>query len=233
MACNQNRDYRGGLIGGLVIVIVGFALLLDHMGVLNIDHFYRFWPCILIVVGIANLSHRSGWVKGALLILFGAVLQLDQLNIVHFRWSELWPLLVIGAGLSIIWRTMQAPKNPVAAGDARDTLNELAVFGGIERRITSRTFKGGRAHATFGGIELDLRDAEMEGDEVVLDINAIFGGIEITVPPHWSVASHGQGIFGGYVDSTRSRQPESVSGVPPKTLLVQGVAIFGGVEIKN
>ena len=233
MACNQKRDLRGGLVGGLVIVTIGVALLLDHRGVLNIDHFYRFWPCILIVVGVANLANRASWVKAALLIVFGVLFQLDQLNIFHFRWSEIWPLFIIGAGLSIIWRTMQASKIPVVVGDTRDTLNEVAVFGGVERRITSRSFKGGRVHATFGGIELDLRDAEMEGDEVVLDINAIFGGVEITVPAHWNVASHGHGIFGGYVDSTRPRQPESVSGALPKTLLVQGVAVFGGVEIKN
>lgn len=233
MARDPRTPYRSGIAGGVIVMLVGIGFLLDRLDVLDISQFYRFWPMMFIVLGIVNLSNRCTWIKGTILIVMGILFQLDTLNIAHVRWGQIWPLFVIGAGLSIIWRTTQSPKIPTASGDPRDTLNELAVFGGIERRITSRSFKGGRVLALFGGVELDMRDAEMEGDEIVLDINATFGGVELTVPSHWTVASHGHGIFGGYVDSTRPRQPESVTGALPKTLLVQGTALFGGVEIKN
>jgi len=41
-----------------------------------------------------------------------------------------------------------------------------------------KNFRGGRLVAVFGGIEIDLWQAEMEGDEAVLQIDAIFGGVE-------------------------------------------------------
>ena len=52
----------------------------------------------------------------------------------------------------------------------------------------------------------------------------------------FQLVAHGQGIFGGYVDSTKSwggQQPESAGGPSRKPLYIRGVAVFGGVEIKN
>src|SRR5262249_58445832 len=111
-------------------------------------------------------------------------------------------------------------------------LNEIAVFSGIEKRITGKNFSGGKMVAIFGGIEIDLWQAEMEGDEAVLQIDAIFGGVEIRVPDTWLVSSHGQGVFGGYNDSTRLR-PAADPNQPRKTLVLRGAAIFGGGEIPN
>jgi len=74
---------------------------------------------------------------------------------------------------------------------------------------------------------------------VELTINAVFGGCEIRVPEAWEVVGYGQGIFGGYVDSTKPRDFQSealagtVAGNPRKALILRGVALFGGVEIKN
>lgn len=233
MAFDPNRDHRGGIIGGVIVMVIGVGLLFDHLGLLNFSHFYRFWPMILIIIGLFKILNRPERVKGVILIVIGTLLQLDQLNIAHVRWGELWPLLIIGAGLSIVWRTLDSRRNPAGTGDPRTTLNEMAIFGGVVRRITTKNFQGGKIHATFGGVEIDLRDADMEADEAVLEINAVFGGVEITVPTNWVVSSRGQGIFGGYEDSTHLRQPENVTGMRQKTLLIQGVAVFGGVEIKN
>ena len=84
----------------------------------------------------------------------------------------------------------------------------------------------------FGGIELDLWQAEIEGDAAVLHIDAIFGGVELRVPDTWVVSSEGQGIFGGYSDSTHQRPPTDPA-QPRKTLVIRGAAVFGGVEIRN
>ena len=66
----------------------------------------------------------------------------------------------------------------------------------------------------------------------MLHANALFGGIELRVPETWYVVTRGQGIFGGYTDSTRY-VPPSDPDKPKKTLIVMGTAIFGGVEIRN
>jgi predicted membrane protein len=116
--------------------------------------------------------------------------------------------------------------------DPRTTLNESAIFGGVQKRLNAREFRGGQLQSLFGGIEIDLRDADLAETEAVLYANAIFGGIEIRVPETWYVAARGQGIFGGYTDATRYAGPGDPD-KPKKTLIVMGTAIFGGVEIRN
>jgi hypothetical protein len=86
--------------------------------------------------------------------------------------------------------------------------------------------------AVFGGIEVDLREANISpGKEVVVDANATFGGIELRVPYSWEVVTRGMGIFGGYEDKTVPPRP--TEGVTPPRLLVTGYAVFGGVSIQN
>jgi predicted membrane protein len=232
----RGRDLQGGVVGGTVVVIVGTLFLLDNMGVISASHLARFWPLILVISGFAALMTAQGRVKGVILIVLGILFQLDSLGIAHFHWSSLWPLAMIGAGLVVIWSTLEMRRTGFATGDSRNNLNEFALFGGVERRITSQDFKGGVATAIFGGIEIDLRQAVIADDRAELNINAVFGGCEIRVPENWEVIAHGQGIFGGYVDSTKSwggQPPESAGGIPRKPLYIRGVAVFGGVEIKN
>jgi hypothetical protein len=54
------------------------------------------------------------------------------------------------------------------------------------------------------------------------------GGIEIVVPPSWSVVSKVIPFMGGFEDETK--QPPGGSG--PR-LIVRGFAVMGGIGIKN
>src|SRR3989442_8430083 len=103
-------------------------------------------------------------------------------------------------GLLVMWGSFQGVHNPVAsrsgAGDPRTTLNEAVVFGGLERRMTSQDFQGGDITAIFGGVERDLTAANMQANEGTFANTAIFGGLEIRVPPTWAVAFRGAPIFG-------------------------------------
>ncbi|MGA2419526.1 MAG: DUF5668 domain-containing protein [Candidatus Acidiferrum sp.] len=235
MIIRQYRDVQGGLIGGAVVILVGLVFLLDNLGIVAVGHLFRFWPMILVLAGIASLSSRQGYVKGVVLIVVGVLFELDSLGIAHFRWSSLWPLAIIGAGIAVMWTTLEARRIGAIDGDPRTTLNEFALFGGIERRITTTDFKGGVVTALFGGVELDMRQATITQDAVEVTVNAICGGCELRVPEAWEVVAHGQGIFGGYVDSTKAREylPETLAGTRRKALILRGVALFGGVEIKN
>jgi predicted membrane protein len=231
----RNRGW-GSLIPGAIILAVGIIFLLDSLGYVRARHFLQFWPMILIFVGIAKIARRDSRIWGALVLLFGIFLQLSELGIGHFSWGQFWPLLLIAGGAMAMWSAIQARRlTPTASSDAsdpRDTLDESAIFGGIEKRLNSREFRGGRLQAIFGGIELDLRDADMLGNEAVIHANAIFGGIEMRVPESWFVATRGQGVFGGFSDSTRFSPPADPE-KSKKTLIVLGTSLFGGVEIRN
>jgi predicted membrane protein len=173
---------------------------------------------------------------GVSLIAAGLILQLNELGIAHFKWSDIWPILLILGGLTLMWGAFEARRNPSApsiGGDPRTTLEDSAIFSGVERRVTSQDFKGGRINAVFGGVELDLTDANMQADEATMEINAIFGGVELRVPETWQVAFRGTPIFGGISDKTRVGRTVNVDDPSRKVLILTGAVIFGGVEIKN
>jgi predicted membrane protein len=230
------RRGTSGLVWGALLFLFGVALLLDHMGILYIDRLWRFWPLLLVCAGIPNFMRRENRFWGVALVAAGAILQLNELGISHFHWSDIWPVLLILGGLTLMWGAFEARRNPSAphrSGDPRTTLEDSAIFSGVERRVTSEDFQGGRINAVFGGVELDLTDANMQADEATLEINAIFGGVEIRVPETWQVAFRGTPIFGGISDKSRVGRTMDLNDTRRKVLILTGAIIFGGVEIKN
>lgn len=232
----NRRDGYGGLVPGAIILAIGTIFLFDSLGYIHARSFFQFWPLILIFVGAAKIVRHDSRIWGVALLLAGIFLQLNELGIGRFTWSQFWPMLLIAAGLMAMWSAVQArvflEKAPGDNSDPRTTLDESTVFGGIEKRLNSREFRGGRLQAIFGGIEVDLRDADLAEEEAVIYANAIFGGIEIRVPETWYVAARGQGVFGGFSDSTRFAGAADLD-KPKKTLIVLGTSLFGGVEIRN
>ncbi len=125
--------------------------------------------------------------------------------------------------------------SPSYVGDtSAKVVNEHVTFGGVRRKVQSQEFEGGSASATFGGIELDLREAASKQPEVTIAAFARFGGIEIRVPEAWDVTVSGAGIFGAFEDETNVETSAKRASVNGRTrLLVTGEAVFGGVTVKN
>lgn len=227
---------RGGMIMGVIVVLIGLAFLLDNLGYISIDSLWRYWPLLLVLAGVLNFTSRHrAW--GAFLVLGGILLQLNQLGKIHFGWAQFWPTALIVLGFFLIWGSLEGRSKGAisssAGGDPRTTLNEAVVFGGLERRMTSQDFQGGDVTAIFGGVELDLSEANMQANEATLAITAIFGGVEIRVPPTWQVAFRGAPIFGGIEDKTRTARAGDPANPNIKVLVITGAVIFGGLEIKN
>ena len=57
---------------------------------------------------------------------------------------------------------------------------------------------------------------------------AWWGGIELVVPEDWHVVSEVTPVMGGVEDSTHF-----TGGEPATTLVVRGLVVMGGVEIRN
>jgi len=118
---------------------------------------------------------------------------------------------------------------PMGSSGTQHVLDEHAVFGGIQRRVDSQEFEGGEVHAIFGGVHLDLRGAGTKKDEITIEMNAIFGGVELLVPDNWDVTVRGEAVFGGFEDKTM-RRSDPATGKRPH-LVITGSAIFGGVTV--
>jgi predicted membrane protein len=235
----------GGLWPGLILVIIGAVVLLDHMGIISSERLWRFWPAILIAVGAFKFFQECNRVFGAILMLAGGVLLLNNLGYTHLSWWDIWPLALIAAGIALIWSRFELPQRPIFSSGIPDSqarpnspagpnsLNEYSLFGGVERRIHSSQFNGGTVTALFGGVEVDFRTADIEGEEAVVYVEAIFGGIELTVPDNWAVVYEGQSIFGGFSDETRPPLPEVPGARTRKRLILRGRALFGGIVVKS
>jgi predicted membrane protein len=223
---------RTRILPGLILVIIGTLILLDHMGIIAVHDWWKFWPVILIVVGLQRLLDSCNRAMGVLLMVVGGLFLLSSLGYLHLSAADFWPIVLIAIGVALMWSRFQLPRMPTAAGGT-DKVNATAMFGGVERRITQQNFAGGTVQAIFGGVELDFRGADMVGEETPLYVEAVFGGIEIVVPERWTVIYEGQSIFGGYNDETRAPLPDVPGAAPRKRLILRGQALFGGITVKN
>lgn len=227
---NRDRDKRdrGPVIGAVVFITVGTVLLLEKLGYVPSGFAIHFWPSIFIVIGVVKLVYAGGRPTGAVLIGLGVILQLNEMGITHVNFWDLWPALIIVAGVAMLWQALRK-EGPAFSMNPRADV--LYIFGGGDRKVNAKDFQRASLFAIFGGYKLDLRDADMEGDEAVVEASAIFGGGEIRVPENWVVSLQGAGIFGAYEDKTQHRATDASH--PRKTLVVKGVAMFGGIEIRN
>jgi len=105
--------------------------------------------------------------------------------------------------------------------------SDTAVLGGVTRKCDSSTFKHGEAQAFLGGIDLDFRDAIIEGQEARLDVTAIMGGVKIRVPRTWTVDNRAVVALGGVEDHTTQSNDGN------KRLIVEGTVLLGGLELNN
>jgi len=226
------RSATGSLISGLAIAVVGIVLLLGQFGYLDVQNLWHFWPVFFIISGIAKITssnYTSPRIWGGFLILLGVILTMHEFGRFPVGIGHLWPLFIIVGGLLLMWQAYDARRNGEVSGE--DDVTVFSVFGGSEQHINSQSFRGGQLFAIFGGYQIDLTQAEIEGTQAIIDATSIFGGGEIRIPRHWNVLVRGIGIFGGYGDET-GKMPADMT-KPPKTLIVKGVAMFGGVAVKN
>jgi hypothetical protein len=250
MSCNS-RSFSWTLLLGALILGAGVVLLLDQQGTLSADRVFNyFWPAVLILGGLVTLidsrARGSRGIWGFIMLAWGILLLLSDLGIGHFRFESVWPIVIIGIGVSMIYQAVGSRRSPdpsngppwmdylnpwSRSGSEDSGLNHVAIFGGFNKRVTAQNFRGGKLVSFCGGYQLDLRKANIEGDTAVIEAVAIMGGGEIKVPESWQVSMDGIGIFGGYSDESHQESP--APGVVQKKLIVKGVAILGGVVVKN
>ena len=236
----SRHDHQGlfsaRLVVGVVIVLIGAILLADNLGWFEARYVLRsLWPLALVAVGVTMVrspDHRRSRSWGWVLITVGIWLFLDRIGWIHVSlWHLLLPGLLLFVGGSLVWRALSGPPKaqPISSvEDHVEFVRSFALMSGCELRPVSRPFRGADLTAVMGGIKLDLADARMEADSANVEVFAFWGGIEIHVPPDWTVTSKVTTLLGGFVDK---RRPTSV--VPTKTLIVRGMVVMGGIEVKN
>jgi len=202
-----------------ILVAVGIVLLIGN----NVPHAGGvMWPLAIIGFGLWMILRRRG----------GAANHWEK----HYDYKWDWRTHSgqnpgnQGAPVSDATYTEVPPSGQSSyrpAGD--DYLDAVSVFGGVKKTILSKDFKGGEIVNVFGGAELDFTQAEITG-RVIIDITQIFGGTKIIVPSHWQVVSDIAAVFAGFDDK---RMRTTASPDTEKILVLKGVSIFAGVDIRS
>lgn len=233
------------VLGGLLI-LVGIFLLGEKFNFWFLPGWIFSWQMILIVIGVFALLNKDNPMPGIVLLCVGGFFLLnDYFYPVFFQLLRFWPVLFIIAGLVVIFslsrcrpRTRRERaatwQNKHRCGQKEsheDVLDEVAVFGGGNRKIVSENFKGGRLTAIFGGSEIDLTQASLAEGVNVLEVTAMFGGWELHVPASWNLEIRITPIFGGFSDKRHVYAADPVDNT--RKLVITGVVIFGGGDIKD
>ncbi len=257
----MTREFRGvsvmmpltpRVIVGMLVVGFGAALLLDNLGIMEAGDLIRFWPFGLIAIGLAKLlqdQDRSGRIAGGMFAGIGTLIAIDNFLFVRLDFWRWWPLAVVGFGVLILARAFRSneenrqglgygsPGGSTAVGGGlsagegrrhdgavalrvRDVVRPAAARG--VARVQAR-----RTHRHHGRHRVRPAPGRHRKGEAVIDVFVMWGGIEITVPPDWAVSNQITPILGGSEDkSTGTQQARN-------RLIVKGVVIMGGVDIKT
>jgi class 3 adenylate cyclase len=138
-------------------------------------------------------------------------------------------LLAVTADLPRARQAAEHLPEPAGASPRKKRRWYVAVMSGHSTKGRWRISGKTNAVAVMGGIDMDLRQAEIEGPEVEITAVAFWGGIDITVPEGFDVELRGFSLMGGR-DITLRDAP-IVPGSP--RIVVNGFAIMGGIDVKS
>lgn len=114
-------------------------------------------------------------------------------------------------------------------GGAATSSGGVAIMAGFTRKGAWTVPRRFTCFAFCGGGEIDLREANFEASEVVINCVAVMGGIDVLVPPGVEVVVRGNGFMGGF-DHRLGDQPGD-PGAP--RVIVTGFAFWGGVGVRR
>jgi Domain of unknown function (DUF5668)/Cell wall-active antibiotics response 4TMS YvqF len=220
-----------GLVVGVAVMLLGAVLTLDNFGLFEGTQIIRFWPLLLVALGVARLvgAGQLGRHPDAYVFLFlGVGLLFVNFGVVRFR--DMLAVLLLCGGAAIAWRAAKgagrAP-TPASLADPSRYFDLVAIMGGVHRLVGAQDFQGGHATAVLGGCEIDLTRASPAGGVAVINIFAFWGGVDIKVPDDWAVEIQGVAVLGGFTDSSHRPLEDR------KKLIVTGYTVMGGVEVHN
>jgi predicted membrane protein len=241
---NKNQFHFGRrFFFGFILLMLGLVMILERSGVLSYEiyDFLVSWKMLLVAIGaFVFINGNRG--AGIIVMGIGAFFMIPDIFEDYDQIRRLfWPALLLLAGAAFMFgprgrKLRRPPTQPNINGAtsqqvSNDFFDEMVIFGGREINMSTKNLLGGRSAAVFGGIEVDLRQCEISAEGCTVEVTTLFGGNTLKVPNDWTILNKVTTIFGGYSD-VRIKDP-SYQPNPAKTIVITGVCIFGGTEVRN
>lgn len=225
----------GNVLWGLVIIALGVVIATNELGITDIDLFFDGWWTLFIIVpcfiGLFSESDKAGNIFG---IILGLALFLGCQGVLKFAMigKLILPLILVIIGFSIMFRETvnKKIKDEIKKVNEKNSNNSKtdysAIFSKQDVKLGEEQFEGSNLNAIFGGAECDFSKISIAND-VVINVTAIFGGVEIYLPQNVNVKIKQTAVFGG-IENNRK---QDING-EGATIYINATCVFGGVEIK-
>ena len=237
------RNKLSNALWGLFLIIVGLGFAGDVMDLWNFELFFKGWWTFLIIVPCFISMVQNGFsVAPTIGFIIGVMLFVNYRVDLNFDMGRLIvPAVLILIGIRIMLQGSFRKKHKFFDQNINNNINNNPnpgqPFTGANRAEYSAVFSSNRIHVTdnftgtnvnaiFGGLVLDLRDAQITSD-VEVNATAVFGGIDIFVPRGVKIKTNNVPIFGGVSNKTsQSAEPNA------PTIYLNATCMFGGIDIK-
>lgn len=220
----------GNVLWGICFIVVGIVVLLNSLEITHINIFFTgWWTLFIIIPSFIGLIKGEEKVWNGFLLALGVALLLSARGILSLALIAkcIFPAILIIIGFNIIFKDKLTAKvsDKIKELNKKDADEYYATFSGQKLNFDSQEFKGAKLNAIFGGIDLDLRKAEIKED-IVIETSAIFGGIDIKVPNGVAVKVKSNSIFGGVSNKASTKEGKPV-------IYVKAMCLFGGCDINE
>lgn len=244
----ERRKSDKRLYFGVILIALGVILILERLNLIpeSVADILISWQMLLVGIGVLSLigGNRTA---GTVLIIIGGTFLIPQLITVPHELRRIYfPLILVGVGVAILLRqrdhqriesnykpNLNVPEeNQNPTYDSFNTFDDFVIFGGREIFVNTQNLAGGKATSIFGGIEFDLRKAGLQPGGAIIDCVSVFGGCGFKIPMDWNVRNEVTTIFGAFTDKRGETYNDRYYD-PSKTIVIKGVSIFGGIEVKH
>ena len=229
----------------IALIAIGALFLVINLELIpgvNYEALGRFWPLILILVGVWRLAAARGRSLGfpIALIAIGALFLLIGFIDFSVIWA-FWPLILIAVGILIAARAIRGGRR--GDSDARRQSDPFTQSGGGGAIIdvdvpavnmegvhtTAPDFVDGKAdfNVVMGKADVDFRNATLTRKPSTLEVSVVMGQALIHAPPEWVVQVNASATMGECKDT----RPQSAGGAADPDLIINGSVVMGSLHI--
>jgi len=159
-----------------ILIALGVVFLLTTHDVFEWNDIWKFWPLILVIIGISLLFRREG--KPIMGTSDG-----DRFNETAIFWGfdkKITCKSFKGGTITAIFGGGDLDLRSAELAKDGAVINITAIFGGVDLRIPESWAVETHTTGIFGGADNKCKNLEQrEGQRVVINATAIFGGVDI------------------------------------------------------
>ena len=232
----------------IVLIAIGALFLIINLEIIpgvDYDALGRFWPLILILVGVWRLAASRGRSLGFPIALIAIGALFFAINLVNIDFGAIWsfwPIILIAVGILIAARAIRSgrrsdsdtrrqsdPFTPSEGGGGAIIDVDVPAVNMEGVHTTAPDFVDGKAdfNVVMGKAEVDFRGATLTHKPSTLEVSVVMGQAIIHAPPEWVVQLNINTTMG----ETKDTRPQSARNDADPDLIINGSVVMGSLHI--